>query len=98
MSGDNGKVIPVGGAGLGTLEALGMQQVVIDTAQDGFPEGRIDLLLIPAGQVQPACGVSLPKGAIVTIIEPVAAMHIRAAVRAAQRVKKPAPANPAQTG
>lgn len=92
---DESKIVPIGGPGFGTLEQHGVDQLVIDTAQPGFPEKRIDVMFTPAGDWQPVTALQIPRGSIVVFYRPeVAAQmraHLKAAVAQAEKLRQTRP-------
>lgn len=93
---EKGSAVPVGGIGIGTMRTPWGDQTIIDTGSDGVPEKPIDLMLYPTGDVRPIAVVQIPRGSIVTVIDPMLAVQVRAQIRAMQRTQVPehAPRNP----
>ncbi len=95
----DGAIIPVGGKGLGSFEQYGCANFVIDTGGEGYPEGsRIDVMLIPVGEVQPVAAIQIPRGAGVIIYHPELMEQLRAQVKKVAATKADAPHNPARKG
>jgi hypothetical protein len=69
---------PALGAGHGQLKSIGGFDVdTIDTGQDGFPVGWIDLLLVAAGAESPNSAAQLMRGSMVVLVPPERALAVR---------------------